>query len=74
MPTQDFYVAEDNSTKEFVADVVNGQPVYDSDLNNAQWSEFQKVVNGYIDANNIKNATATKKTGANRPGKPPING
>lgn len=75
MPTQDFYVAQkgEDSSAQYVADIENGQPVFSSTLNDAQWSYYERIVEAYITANNIEDVKPKKETGLNHPPKPQIN-
>lgn len=67
-----FYVAQHESTGEYVSGLnSNGLPIFDADLNNAEWSYSELTVQTFINRYNIENVKP-KSEGGNHPPKPPL--
>lgn len=67
-----YYVVTQNSTGDFVKEVVNGEPVYTTVEAEADWDASEAVVAGYIDRFNLTGVKVRPGQGLNHPPKPPI--
>jgi hypothetical protein len=74
---QTYYVAYNEETEEYFSGLDReGIPQFSSNLEDAEWSFDEKVVEDYIELNNIEDVEAKPKQptpGFNHPPKPPIN-
>jgi hypothetical protein len=75
MPYQDFYVAEHDTTGEFVSGLdENQEPTFSADIDEAEWSFNESTVEGLINRFGIADVKPKVRQGSNHPPKPPING